>query len=249
MLAGTYPSGVSVSYTDTTTNNYTSANSTVALAVSAAATTTTLTTPKVNTTFSSKAPQMVTLNATVASSTGGTVNEGKVTFTVGTTLTATGAVSGGQATAILTLPAGFAAGSYPITASYVDSTNSNGVVNYQSSTAAMSGTLTVVNTTTGTGTTTHTTTPVGSLNVFALGIGPTGIDLFEVDSQGDVFAQGLFGGGLVLVNTSLHLPLAVLSNEGLLALLAGSNGQNYLIDALNPFVPFVESAVVAALHM
>ena len=35
--------------------------------------------------------------------------------------------------------------------------------------------------------------PVGSLSRFALGLGPTGIDLFEVDSRGDVFAQGLFG--------------------------------------------------------
>ena len=35
--------------------------------------------------------------------------------------------------------------------------------------------------------------PVGSLSRFALGLGPAGIDLFEVDSRGDVFAQGLFG--------------------------------------------------------
>jgi hypothetical protein len=89
---------------------------------------------------------------------------------------------------------------------------------------------------------------VGSLSLFALGLGPTGIDLFEVDNQSYVFAQGLFGGGLQLVNTSLHLPWAMLSNEGLLALLAGSNGQDFLIDVFDPLLPLVEPAVFAALQ-
>lgn len=81
------------------------------------------------------------------------------------------------------------------------------------------------------------------------GFGPTGIDLFEVDSRGDVFAQVFFGGGLVFVNTSLHLPLAELSNGRLLALLSGENGQNYIIDIFNPFLPLVEPTVLAALHL
>jgi parallel beta-helix repeat protein len=93
------------------------------------------------------------------------------------------------------------------------------------------------------------TAPVGSLNLFALGLGPTGIDLFEVDSQGEVFAQGLFGGGLQLVDTSLQLSLALMSNDGLLALLSGSNGQNYLLDVFDPFLPLVEPAVLAALGL
>jgi hypothetical protein len=82
-----------------------------------------------------------------------------------------------------------------------------------------------------------------------LGLGPTGIDLFEVDSQGDVFAQGLFGGSLQLVNTSLQLSLVLMSNDGLLALLSGSNGQNYLLDVFDPFLPLVEPAVLAALGL
>src|SRR6185312_13076054 len=91
-------------------------------------------------------------------------------------------------------------------------------------------------------------TPVGTLTPFAFGFGPTGIDLFEIDRVGDVFAQAFMGGGAPLfLNTALHLPLAVLQNGQLLALLAGSNGQNFLIDVFNPFLPLVEPTVIAAL--
>jgi uncharacterized repeat protein (TIGR01451 family) len=93
------------------------------------------------------------------------------------------------------------------------------------------------------------TAPVGNLNLFALGLGPTGIDLFEVDSQGAVFAQGFFGGGLQWVDTSLHLSLALMSNDRLFALMSGSNGQTYLVDVFDPFLPLVEPAVLAALHL
>jgi uncharacterized repeat protein (TIGR01451 family) len=93
------------------------------------------------------------------------------------------------------------------------------------------------------------TAPVGNLNLFALGLGPTGIDLFEVDSQGAVFVQGLFGGGLQWVDISLHLSLALMSNDGLMALLAGSNGQSYLVDVFDPLLPLVEPAVLAALPL
>jgi hypothetical protein len=102
---------------------------------------------------------------------------------------------------------------------------------------------------TGSNAATPPTAPVGNLTPFALGLGPTGIDLFEVDSQGDVFAQGLFSGSLQLVSTSLQLSLALMSNDGLSALLLGSNGQNYLLDIFDPFLPLVESAVLAALGL
>jgi hypothetical protein len=59
----------------------------------------------------------------------------------------------------------------------------------------------------------------------------------------------LFGGDWVLVNPSLQLPLAVLSDNGLLALLAGDNGQVDFLDVLNPFLPFVEPAVLVALGL
>ena len=95
---------------------------------------------------------------------------------------------------------------------------------------------------------TPTHTPIGSLTLFAFGFGPTGIDLFEVDGAGDIFAVPLFGGGTPLfLNTTLQLPIAVLADGQLLALLAGSNGQDYIIDIVNPFNTFIEPAVLAAL--
>ncbi|MHB1422088.1 MAG: hypothetical protein ACYC3I_02605 [Gemmataceae bacterium] len=97
--------------------------------------------------------------------------------------------------------------------------------------AASSGTttLTIVkapvgNPSAGNNTAMPPTAPVGSLSPFALGLGPTRIDLFEVDSRGDIFAQGLFGGGLQLIDTSLNLSLALMSNKGLMAMLSGGNG-------------------------
>lgn len=91
-------------------------------------------------------------------------------------------------------------------------------------------------------------TPIGSLSLFAFGFGPTGIDLFEVDSAGDIFAKTFMGGGAPLfLNTALQLPIAVLADGRLLALLAGSNGQDYLIDIVNPFNPLIEPTILAAL--
>ena len=48
---------------------------------------------------------------------------------------------------------------------------------------------------------------------------------------------------------SLHLSLALMSNDGLLALMSGSNGQTYLVDVFDPLLPQVEPAVLAALHL
>lgn len=68
------------------------------------------------------------------------VNEGNVTFRVGS-LTATGKVINGKAIAPLNLPADFAAGTYNIAASYTDIPNANGQVNFAASNGG--GTLTV----------------------------------------------------------------------------------------------------------
>ncbi|HEY7312612.1 MAG TPA: right-handed parallel beta-helix repeat-containing protein [Gemmataceae bacterium] len=97
--------------------------------------------------------------------------------------------------------------------------------------------------------TTNPTKPVGGLTPFAFGFGPTGIDLFEVDGAGDIFALPFMGGGApIFLNTALHLPLALLQNGQLLALLSGANGQNFVIDIFNPFVPSVTPAILAALR-
>jgi hypothetical protein len=96
---------------------------------------------------------------------------------------------------------------------------------------------------------TNPTTPVGTLTLFAIGFGPTGIDLFEVDRAGDIFAVSLTGGGPIFLNTGLHLPTVVLQDGRLLALLAGANGQDYVIDIIDPFLPSIEAAVFAALRL
>jgi hypothetical protein len=154
LAAGNYPSGVSASYTDTLTSNYASANATGDVVVDTADTETTLVSTTVTSTFNSTTPQTVTLTASVTSIFGGIVNEGNVTFTVpnlsGAPLTATGAVVNGTATATLTIPANFPAGTYSFSAAYADILNSNGTVNYLPSTAPTTGTLVVnpANTTT-----------------------------------------------------------------------------------------------------
>ncbi|HEY7156858.1 MAG TPA: Ig-like domain repeat protein, partial [Gemmataceae bacterium] len=152
--AGTY--SFNANYADTTnangvTNYVTSTapapGTLTVLTVQMADTTTTITSTAVSSTYNSTTDQKVTLTASVASSNGGTVNEGTVTFTVtnpnGTNLTATGNVTNGTATATLTVPAAFAAGSYTLSASYSDTKNANGIVNYATSTATVPGTLTV----------------------------------------------------------------------------------------------------------
>jgi hypothetical protein len=150
LAPGSYPSGISVNYSDTSTKNYAAASGTGGFVVSLAGTTTTITSTAVSSTYNSTTAQTVTLTASVAPTSGGTINEGAITFTVtnpnGANLTATGNVSGGTATATLTVPAGFLAGSYTFNASYADPLNAN----FASSTAATAGTLTVqaANTTT-----------------------------------------------------------------------------------------------------
>ncbi|MGH7222414.1 MAG: beta strand repeat-containing protein [Gemmataceae bacterium] len=95
-----------------------------------------------------------------------------------------------------------------------------------------------------------TTQPIGTLTLFAFGFGPTGIDLFEVDSKGVIWAVAFpFGGAPIFVNTTLVLPLAALENGSLLAFLTAASGQNFLIDIINPFAPGVLGAVIAGLHL
>jgi hypothetical protein len=210
--------------------------------------------------------EKLALQANVASSNGGVVNEGAVVFTVNGASSGPVAVKNDIASTTLTLSGALLLkpGNYPngILAVYTDASTNN----YASANAT--GGVTVLAPTTklgganppavnpptgdspaGSGAATPATAPVASLSLFAIGLGPTGIDLFEVDSQGDIFAQGLFGGGLQLVERSLQLPWAMLSNDGLLAVLAGTNRQNYLLDVFDPFGPFVEPAVLAGLHL
>jgi hypothetical protein len=78
-------------------------------------------------------------------------------------------------------------------------------------------------------------------------LGPTGIDLFEVDSMGNFFAVLLSGGGPIFLNTMLHLSTTVVQERRLPALLAGANGQNFVIDMINPFLTTIQPAIFASL--
>jgi hypothetical protein len=111
-------------------------------------------------------------------------------------------------------------------------------------------TTTPITTTTTAPTTTTITTPQGTLMVFAFGLGPTGFDLFEIDSVGDVFAVPFMGGGgPIFLNTTLELPLAAEVNNQLMPLLASASGQLFLINIIDPFAPGVLGPVLAALHL
>jgi hypothetical protein len=83
----------------------------------------------------------------VTSPTGGPVNEGTVTFTIGNLPSVQASVNGaGVATATFLLPANFAAGTYSVNASYSDTINANGTINFgPSNTSANPGQL-VINT-------------------------------------------------------------------------------------------------------
>jgi hypothetical protein len=122
--AGTYT--IKADYTDTTGNFNASSDTSHTLSVtSSTASPTTTAASNATATFSTGVSN-VTLTATVTSS-AGTVNEGKVTFTIlkGTTVIGTATsqnVSNGQASVSYSLPAGTAAGTYTIEANYTDST-------------------------------------------------------------------------------------------------------------------------------
>jgi hypothetical protein len=159
-----------------------------------------------------------------------------------TTFTATlGALASGQGQTFTVTVNGTALGQQTVTGT-VTSPDTN------PATATGSATVTVTPTPTPTPT---PTTPVGTLTVFAFGFGPGGgIDLFEVDTRGDVFAVPFMGGGGPLfINTTVQLPVVAFVNGQLLAFLHSSAGQNFLIDIVNPFNPFVLGPVLAGLHL
>ncbi len=86
--------------------------------------------------------------------------------------------------------------------------------------------------------------------MFAFGFGSMAIDLFEVDSIGDIFAVPFMGGGdPIFLNSSLRLPLATVQDDRLVALLASANGQDFVIDIINSFSASVEAAVCSTLHL
>ncbi len=97
------------------------------------------------------------------------------------------------------------------------------------------------------------TTPVGTLTLFAFGFGPTGLDGFEVDTQGDIFAQGIGLGGLsgspIFLGNGLSFPVLQFQNGALLGLME-TGGHTFLVDVFeNFFNPFILPALLAGLHI
>src|SRR5579883_2726108 len=146
--AGTYT--IKADYTDSTGNLNASSDTSHALSVtSSTASPTTTAASNATATFSTGVSN-VTLTATVTSS-AGTVNEGKVTFTIlkGTTVIGTATsqnVSSGKASVSYALPAGTAAGTYTIEANYTDSTGKFAISSDTSHSLTVSGAATTTTT-------------------------------------------------------------------------------------------------------
>jgi hypothetical protein len=153
--AGSYD--INASFGDNTTN-FAPSNSSVPGTLTLNAATTTVSVNNAVGNFNSGAQQLV-LTASVASTSGGTVNEGNVTFSVNGLPSVVATINNqGIATAILNLPPGLAAGTYTLNASYSDVFNANGLVNFSaSSTATNPGTVTL--------STADSSTAVSNINV------------------------------------------------------------------------------------
>jgi hypothetical protein len=138
-LGGVYT--IQASFTDVPgTGNYGPASGAGTLTISPAATTVTLNAVPALT-YSDGAAQKVFLVAQVTSP-AGKVTTGSVTFTIAGQPPVTVSVNiDGEGSALVTIPAGTAAGSYAITATYADQGNAIGGSNFAGSSA--SGTLTI----------------------------------------------------------------------------------------------------------
>jgi hypothetical protein len=98
--------------------------------------------------------------------------------------------------------------------------------------------------------TTHN--PVGTLTLFGFGFGPTGLDLFEVDSVGDVFAVpfSFTGGGTPLfINSAVQFSGVSFGGGALLGSLHAASGQQFMVDVLSFTNPFVEGSLLKALGL
>ncbi len=97
-----------------------------------------------------------------------------------------------------------------------------------------------------------TPTPVGRLVSFGVGFGPGfQLERFEIDSQGQVFAQPfgalLTGNSLTFVASDLIFTAMHNANGSLLGLLQEQGGQLDLMEVLNLVNPFVFNALLTAL--
>jgi hypothetical protein len=93
--------------------------------------------------------------------------------------------------------------------------------------------------------------PLGTLTVFGLGFGPgLQLDAFEVDAQGQVFAQPFsfgFIGAPVYINSDMFLSGVSIQDNAMLSFLTGADDQRYLVALLNFSNPYVFDALLANL--
>lgn len=93
-------------------------------------------------------------------------------------------------------------------------------------------------------------TPIGGLTLFGFGFGPTGIDLFEVDTKGEVFAETFgFGGpngAPQFVAADAVFSNLSLMNGTIVGDVLGSNGHPFLMEVLSFSDPFVFQGLLNA---
>jgi hypothetical protein len=94
-------------------------------------------------------------------------------------------------------------------------------------------------------------TPIGALTLFGMGFGPgLSLELFSVDTQGEVFAQPWSLPGLgapVFLSSTLTLQLWSASDGQVLTSMHDQGGQLYVADVFNVFNPYVQTALIDAL--
>jgi hypothetical protein len=199
-----------------------------------------------------------TFNVTVTNTSGNALpaDNSAVTVTLPAGLTATspvtfilGPLAAGQATTFAVTAAAAALGSQTVTAAVTSPDASPNTVSVSTMVSVVAAPAPPPGGT-GTGTAATSTTPVGALTAFAVGFGPGfALELFEVDSQGHVFTQGLglfgSGGSPVFIADTLQFSAAAFVNGQLLAMLRG-NDQLFLVDVFNLLNPFVNQALLAS---
>jgi hypothetical protein len=168
----------------------------------------------------SASAQQVAVTATVSSS-GNPVPEGTVTFTLGS-VTASAPVSNGKASAMLSLPAGFAPGQYNVAASYAD-TNNPPMFDSSGDTVstATAGTLTV--------NPAGTTTTVVSTSAPANGSAQQVAVTATVSSSGNPVPEGTVT--FTLGNLTASAPVSNGMASAMLTLPAGFSPGNYTVAA------------------
>ncbi len=209
--------------------------------------------------------QNALLTIAIAPTTSTATLNGTETFTITVTNSSDNALSAGNSTLTVTLSGGltttgpltFSLAALPAGQSQTFAlTTTTTTLGTQTLTAVVSNsdstpTAATINVVTNTPPISPPATPLGGLTLFGFGFGPTGLDVFEIDGKGDVFAQG-FGFGGISGSPQFIAADAVFRNLALMkgaivADLVGGNGQSFLMEVLNFSDSFVFQGLLNAL--